>query len=62
LNFQKTSIGSNLGSIIEEKIKKIFDLAQNFFSFPVVLGLRRKIVPPPIMAQSKFFFCKILIF
>jgi hypothetical protein len=37
------------------------DLAQNFFSFCVVLGLRGKIVPPPIMAQSKIFW-KILIF
>ncbi len=34
---------------------------QNLFSFCVVLGLRGKIVPPPIMAQSKFFFGKILI-
>jgi hypothetical protein len=38
------------------------DLAQNFFSFRVVLGLRGKIVPPPIMGQSKKFVCKILIF
>jgi hypothetical protein len=38
------------------------DLAQNFFSFRVVLGLRGKIVPPPIMAQSKICFSKILIF
>jgi hypothetical protein len=34
------------------------DLAQNFFSFRVVLGLRGKIVPPPIMAYSTFFFVK----
>ncbi len=40
------------------KIKKNFDLAQNFFSFCVVLGLRGKIVPPPIMGQSKNFFVK----
>ena len=56
--FQKTNIGSYLGSKIEEEEKKIFDLSQNFFSFPVVLGLRGKIVPPPIMAQSKIFFVK----
>ena len=45
-----------------KKKKKNFDLAQIFFSFRVVLGLRGKIVPPPIMAQSKTIFCKILIF
>jgi hypothetical protein len=61
-NFEKTSICSYKG-FINKKIKiKIFDLAQNFFSFCVVLGLRGKIVPPPILAQSKSFFCKILIF
>jgi hypothetical protein len=49
--------GSNM-----KKTKKNFDLAHNFFSFRVVLGLRGKIVPPPILAQSKNFFCKILIF
>ncbi len=32
--------------------KKNFDLAQNFFSFHVVLGLRGKIVPPLIMAAG----------
>ena len=31
LNFQKTSIGSYLGSIIEENKIKIFELPQNFF-------------------------------
>jgi hypothetical protein len=62
MNFQKTNIGSYLGSKIEEEKQIFLDLAQNFFSFRVVLGLRGKIVPPPIMAQSKNFFCKILIF
>ncbi len=51
MNFQKTSFGSYLGSIIEEENK--FDIAQNFFLFCVVLWLRGKIVPPPIIAQSK---------
>jgi hypothetical protein len=58
MNFQKPNIGSYLGSKIEEEEKKLLDLAPNFFSFRVVLGLRRKNVPPPIMAQSKFFFAK----
>jgi hypothetical protein len=62
LNFQKTNIGSYLGSKIEEEKKIFWDLAQHFFSFCVVLGLRGKIVPPPIMAQSKIFLGKILIF
>jgi hypothetical protein len=62
LNFQKTNIGSYLGSKIEEEEKIFLDLAQNFFSIRVVLGLRGKIVPPPIMGQSKNFFCNILIF
>ncbi len=62
LNFQKTIIRSYLGSKIEEETKKILALAQNFFSFRVVLRLRGKIVPPPIMAQPKIFFCKIWIF
>jgi hypothetical protein len=62
LNFQKTNIGSYLGSKIEEEEKKFFDLAQNFFSSRVVLGLRGKIAPPLKLAQSKIFFCKILIF
>ena len=56
LDFQKTNIGSYLGSKIEEEKKNFGDLAQNLFSFRVVLGLRGKIVPPPIMAQSKNFF------
>jgi hypothetical protein len=43
-------------------LKKKIDLAQHFFSLRVVLGLRGKIIPPPIMAQSKNFLCKILIF
>ncbi len=51
MNFQKTSIGSYLGSTIEEEEKFLFDLTQNFLSFRVVLGRRGKIVPPPIMAQ-----------
>jgi hypothetical protein len=46
-------MGSYLGSIIEEKKVKNLDLAQKFFSFREVLGLRGKIVPPQIMAQSK---------
>ncbi len=48
------------GSQMKKKMKKFFDLTQNFFSFCVVLGvgLRGKIVPPPIMAQSKFFLVK----
>ena len=49
-----------LAHIKSSKTKKqkkyFFDLAQKFFSFRVVLGLRGKIVPPPIMAQSKNFF------
>jgi hypothetical protein len=35
--------------------KKKFDLAQKFFSFRVVLRLRRIIVAPPILVQSKNF-------
>jgi hypothetical protein len=31
LNFQKTNIGSYLGSKIEEEEKNFLDLAQNFF-------------------------------
>ncbi len=58
MNFQKTSIRSYLGSITEKERKHFFDLAQNFFPFRVVLGLRGKIVPPPIRAQSKIFFVK----
>jgi hypothetical protein len=57
MNFQKTSIRSYLGSITEKEEKHFFDLAQIFFSLRVVLGLRGKIVPPPIRAQSKKFFC-----
>jgi hypothetical protein len=61
-NFGKTSISSYIG-FINKKIKKyFFELTQKCFSFRVVLGLRRKIVPPPTLAQSKSFFCKILIF
>ena len=57
-NFEKTSISSDK-DFINKKIKKyVFDLAQKFFSFRVVLGLRGKIVPPPILAQSKIFFAK----
>jgi hypothetical protein len=47
------------GSQMEEK--KIY-LTQTYFSFCVVLGLHGKIVPPPIMGQSKFFWGKFLIF
>jgi hypothetical protein len=61
-NFGKTSIGSYKGFTNEKKNIKNFDLTPNFFSFCVVLGLRGKIVPPPIMAQSKFFVGKSLIF
>ncbi len=54
-NFGKTSISSYKG-FINKKIKKyFFDLAQKLFSFRVVLGLRGKIVPPPILAQSKSY-------
>jgi hypothetical protein len=54
---------SSYEGFINRKIKKyFFDIAQKFFSFRVVLGLHRKIVPPPILTQSKSFFCKILIF
>ena len=60
--FEKNSISSYKELIKEKKRKKFFDLAQNFFSFRVVLRLRGKIVPPPILAQSKIFFSKILIF
>jgi hypothetical protein len=35
--------------------KKKFGLAQNLFSFRVALRLCGKIVPPPILAQEKFF-------
>jgi hypothetical protein len=61
-NFGKTSIGSNKEFINEKNKKQIFDLDQNFFSFCVVLRLRGKIVPLPIMAQSKIFFVKSLYF
>ena len=57
-NFGKTSIGSYKGFTNEKKNKKIFDLTQIFFSFCVVLGLRGKIVTPPIMAQTKNFSLK----
>ncbi len=57
-NFGKTSIGSYEGFINEKKIKYFFDLAQKFFSFRLVLRLREKIVPPPVMDQSKNFFVK----
>jgi hypothetical protein len=50
------------GSLVKKTKKKKFDLPQIFLSFCVVLGLRGKIVTPPIMAQTKIFFCKILIF
>ncbi len=58
MNFRKTSVGSYLGSKTEEEKKYFLDLAQNFFSFRVIPGLRGKIVPPPIMAQSEKFFGK----
>ncbi len=54
-NFGKTSIGSYKGFTNEKKNEKFFDLTQKLFSICVVLGLRGKIVPPPIVAQSKFF-------
>jgi hypothetical protein len=44
--------------INEKKLKYLFDLAQNFFSFRVVFRLRGKMVPPPKLAQSKIFFAK----
>jgi hypothetical protein len=53
---EKTSIGSYKGFINEKNKKIFFDLAQNFFSFQVVLRLHGKIVPPPILAKSKKFF------
>jgi hypothetical protein len=55
-NFGKTSISSYKGFINKKTKIKFFDLAQKIFSFRVVLGLRGKIVPPPILAQSKSFF------
>ncbi len=61
-NFGKTSIGSYKGFTNEKKNNKIFDLTQKFFSFCIVLGLRRIIVAPPIMVQSKKFYPKILLF
>jgi hypothetical protein len=53
LNFGKTSISSYKGFINKKINKYFFDLAQQFFS---------TIVPPPVLAQSKSFFGKILIF
>jgi hypothetical protein len=44
-----------------KKTKNIFltySVAQNLFSFRVVLRLRGKIVPPPILAQLKNFLAK----
>ena len=38
------------------KKKKKFGLGLKRFLFPVVLGLRGKIVAPPKLAQSKKFF------
>ncbi len=35
--------------------KKIFGQGGKLFLFPVVLGLRGKIVPPPKMANKNFF-------
>jgi len=61
-NIGKTNIGSYKGFTNEKKRKDFFDLTQKIFSFCVVLGLREKIVPPPIIAQSISFFGKILIF
>jgi hypothetical protein len=43
---------------MKKKEKKIFNIAQKNFFFPVVLGFRRKIVPPLILAQSNNFFHK----
>jgi hypothetical protein len=53
---------SSYKGFTNEKKIYFFYLAQTFFSFRVVLKLRGKIVPPPIMAWSKIFFYKILIF
>ncbi len=39
LNFQKTNIGSYLGSKIKEEKENFLDQAQNFFSYRVVLGI-----------------------
>ncbi len=49
--------------ILENKNGHIWFLKQNFFGlawkmFPLVLRLRGKLIPPPIMAQSKFFCTK----
>jgi hypothetical protein len=56
-NLGKTSNGSYKGFTNEKKNEKIFftQLKNSFY-------LRGKIVPPPIMAQSKIFLGKILIF
>jgi hypothetical protein len=51
MDFGKTSIGSYKGLINEKKQKIFVDLAQKCYSFRVVLRLRGKIIPPPILAQ-----------
>jgi hypothetical protein len=50
-NFGKTSIGSYKGFKNKKNLKRFFDLAQNLF----LLRLHGKIVPSPILAQSKIF-------
>jgi hypothetical protein len=61
-NLEKTVNSKYKGVIYEYKNKKKFGLALKFLWFCVVLRLRRKIVCPPIMAQSKYFVYKTLIF
>ena len=56
-NFGKT-ICSKYKGVIYDVEKKFFGLGWKQFLFPVVLGLRGKIEPPPKMAQSKIFFVK----
>jgi hypothetical protein len=58
LNFQKTNIGSYLGSKIEEEEKNFLDLAKKFFSSRTT----RKNRSSPNNGPIKIFFCKILIF
>jgi hypothetical protein len=53
----KISIGTYKG-FINEKENFFFNIAQIFFLFPVVLGIRGKIVPSQILAQSNNFFHK----
>ena len=58
MKFQKTNIGSYLGSKIEEE-KKNFGPSSKFFFIPRSPRTTRKNhLPPAIMALSNFFFFK----